>query len=213
MPSALLLDYGGVLTSSVTESFVKFCAAEGIDVEVFRRVVLDHARSPDSIFAAVEVGRITQEGFDLELAAMLSAELGKRVEPLGLKQRLFAGSTPDEVMVAAVVRSRTHGIRTVLVSNSWGGNDYPRERFAELFDDVVISGEAGVRKPDPEIYLIAAAKAGVGPKDCVFVDDFKVNVHGAEAIGMTAVHHCETAATIERLEDLFGVSLAEDRAR
>ena len=208
MPSALLLDYGGVLTSSVTESFAKFCAAEEIDVEVFRRVVLDHARTPDSLFAAVEIGRITQEQFDSELAGILSAELGKLVEPLGLKQRLFAGSTPDDAMVAAVVRSRAHGIRTVLVSNSWGGNDYPRERFAELFDDVVISGEAGVRKPDAEIYLIAARRARAEPQACVFVDDFKVNVLGAEAVGMTGVHHCETGETIARLESLFGVSLA-----
>jgi epoxide hydrolase-like predicted phosphatase len=208
----LLLDYGGVLTSSVVESFGKFCVDEDIDVEVFRRVVLDHARTPDSVFSAVEVGRIPQEEFDEQLAALLSDALGKRVEPRGLKQRLFAHSVPDERMLVAVLRLRAGGVRTALVSNSWGGNDYPRERFGDLFDAVVISGEVGLRKPEPGIFLLAASNIGVEPSQCVFVDDFKVNIAGAEAVGMTGVHHRSTDETIARLQELFGAELSSAEA-
>lgn len=204
----LLLDYGGVLTSSVVESFAAFCVAEGIDPETFRRIVLETARVPDSVFHQVEIGKIPQEDFDVRLAAVLSEASGKPITAAGLKQRLFAASVPDERMRAAVARARAKGVRTALVSNSWGGNDYPRDSFDELFDAVVISGEVGVRKPDAAIYLMAASKIGVEPGACVFVDDFRVNCEGAEAVGMASILHRDTDRTIEQLRAMLGVDLA-----
>lgn len=203
----LLIDYGGVLTTSVVESFGAFCTDEGIELDLFRRVVLDAARAPDSPFVRVEIGAIDQETFDRELAALLSAACGRALEPGGLKQRMFARAVRDEEMVAAVRAARRAGVRTALVSNSWGGDDYPRAEFANLFDAVVISGEVGMRKPQPEIYRLAASKVGLRESTCVFVDDFRVNVDGAEAIGMTGLLHRGSAETIARLEDLLRVSL------
>ena len=46
------------------------------------------------------------------------------------------------------------------------------------------------------------------PQGCVFVDDLRENCEGAEAVGMTAVLHRDPPQTLERLEELFGVSLA-----
>jgi epoxide hydrolase-like predicted phosphatase len=208
MYKGLLLDFGGVLTSSVVTSFAAFCRTEGIDLDVFREVVLDTARTADSIFHAVEVGRIDQEEFDRRLAALISRAAGTTIAPDGLKQRLFAASSRDEEMLAAVRRARGHGIKTALVSNSWGGADYPREIFADLFDAAVISGEVGIRKPDPDIYLAAASRLSLAPAECVFVDDFKINVRGAEAVGMRSIHHCDTAETIAELEEIFGIDLS-----
>lgn len=207
MNRGLLVDFGGVLTSSVVDSFAAFCRAEGIDVEIFRHVVLDAARTPDSVFARIEMGRIEQDEFDRELAAMLSGATGARIEPAGLKQRLFAGLRPEERMVAAVRAARGAGVRTALVSNSWGGAGYPRDDFPTLFDAVVISGEVGVRKPQHDIYMLACERARVRPEGCVFVDDFRINVEGAEAVGMTGVLHRDPAATIARLEELLGLPL------
>jgi putative hydrolase of the HAD superfamily len=203
----LFLDYGGVLTTSVLDSFAAFCVAEGIDTELFRHVVLEVARPAGSIFHRVEIGAIDQDEFDRELAAIISEAAGKDVSPAGLKQRLFAASTPDERMLASVRSARAFGIKTALVSNSWGGADYPRELFDELFDAVIISGEVGVRKPDPEIYLLAAERAGVETADGVFVDDFRVNVEGAQAVGMMGIVHRDTQQTLEELRRLLGVDL------
>ena len=69
---------------------------------------------------------------------------------------MFAGAGPDEAMLAAVRRARAAGIRTGLISNSWGAATYDRALLAELFDGVVISGDVGVRKPTPEIYAMGA---------------------------------------------------------
>lgn len=208
--AALLVDYGGVLTTSVIESFGAFCETEGIDAEVFRRVMLESARAPGSMFALVESGAIEQEEFDRRLAAALSDACGKAIDAAGLKQRLFARAQPDVAMASGVRAVRAAGFPTVLVSNSWGGRDYPGDVLEQLFDHLVISGLVGMRKPDADIYLHAAARAGVEPSSCVFVDDFRVNVEGAEAVGMTGLLHRDATATLGRLEELFGLGLAAD---
>lgn len=207
MSRGLLVDFGGVLTTSVTESFAAFCADEGIEVEVFKRVVLGAARTGDSPFLLVETGAITQEEFDEQIAALLSAACGKPIAARGLKQRLFARAVPDDRMIAAVRNARKQEVRTALVSNSWGGRDYPQDVLDELFDAVVISGLVGLRKPDPEIYLRAADEIGVEPPDCIFVDDFQVNIEGAQAVGMAAVRHRTPDETIPLLEEFLGVPL------
>jgi putative hydrolase of the HAD superfamily len=111
-------------------------------------------------------------------------------------------------MLNAVRKARESGLRTALLSNSWGNRDsYAFEHFDTLFDAVVISGEVGMRKPDPGIYALAAREVGVPPGQCVFVDDIAANVRGAVEAGMVGVHHTDTAATLLELETLFGVAL------
>lgn len=125
----------------------------------------------------------------------------------GMIDRLFAGMQPDEAMFDAVAAARRSGVRTGLVSNSWGDHAYDRTRFDELFDVVVISGELGVRKPAPEIYALATERLGTPPEQCVFVDDLPGNLKPARALGMATVLHRDAGATIPRLEVLLGVSL------
>lgn len=59
--------------------------------------------------------------------------------------------------------------------------------FDDLFDDVVDSHEVGMRKPDPEIYLLSARRLGVDPSRIVFLDDTESNVEAARRVGMTGV--------------------------
>jgi putative hydrolase of the HAD superfamily len=204
---ALLCDYGGVMTTPITASFAAFCTTEGIEAEAFKNVMQGAARVSGSPFALVETGAITEEQFDEAVATLLSDACGKAIVPAGLKRRMFAEVKPDEAMWAAVGAARAAGVRTGLLSNSWGGRDYPLEELRSIFDSLVISGEVGLRKPDPDIYLFAAKQAGVPADACVFIDDFSVNVEGAEAVGMTGILHRDAPATIERLEGLFGLSL------
>jgi putative hydrolase of the HAD superfamily len=204
---ALLCDYGGVMTSPITHSFTAFCTAEGIEPTAFKDVMSGAARVAGSPFALVETGEITEEQFDEAVANLLSDACGREIIAKGLKRRMFAEVRPDEAMWVAVGAARAAGVRTGLLSNSWGGRDYPLEQLRAIFDSIVISGEVGLRKPDPDIYLFAAKQAGVAPNECVFVDDFSVNVDGSEAVGMTGVLHRDARKTIERLETLFGRSL------
>ena len=68
----------------------------------------------------------------------------------------------------------------------------------------MISGEVGLHKPQPEIYLLACERLGVEPAEAVFVDDLRENCAGAEAVGMTAVLHREPDETVGELERLLG---------
>ena len=94
-------------------------------------------------------------------------------------------------MVAAVEAARAAGIPTGLISNSWGTGIYDRAPM-QIFDATVISGDVGLHKPQPEIYLLGAERIGVPPERCVFVDDLRENVEGAEAVGMAGVLHRES---------------------
>jgi len=208
---ALLLDYGGVLTSPITDSFKAFCADEDISLEDFGEVVSAVGRTTDSPFAQVERGDITEDQFDVALATLLTDRCGRPIVSKGLKQRMFARVLPDAEMHEAVRVARAAGVKTALVSNSWGGRDYPMDELHQIFDAVVISGHVGMRKPDPEIYLYAAKLLDVAPADCVFVDDFSLNVEGAEAVGMTGVLFRNREEVIGELERLLGISLREAR--
>ena len=206
----LLCDYGGVMTTPIFASFNAFCETEGITPDAFRSVMQGAARTEGSPFAMVETGAITEDQFDEAVATLLSDACGKTIVSSGLKQRMFALVKPDEAMWNAVQAARAAGVRTGLLSNSWGGRDYPVDELKEIFDEVVISGHVGLRKPEPEIYLLAADEIRARAEDCVFVDDFNVNVEGAQAVGMTGILHKDAPTTIATLEELLGLSLGAD---
>jgi epoxide hydrolase-like predicted phosphatase len=196
----LLVDWGGVLTSDVFASFGAFCELEGIERDALARIFRTDPECGELI-VGLETGAVAQEDFEPRVAALLG------VAAPGLIDRLFAGARPDEDMIEAVRRARAGGIRTGLVSNSWGTRRYPRDLLAELFDAVVISGEVGLRKPHREMYALGAERIGLAPADCVFVDDLGVNLASAAKLGMTTVHHRAADETIPELERLLGVSL------
>jgi putative hydrolase of the HAD superfamily len=156
---------------------------------------------------ALERGEIAVEDFERLLADELAAR-GSHVQAAGLLGRMLAGlEQPDPLMHDLVRRARRAGLRTVLVSNSWG-NTYDRTGWDELFDAVVISGEVGMRKPEPRIFHHAAGLADVPVEGCVLVDDLPWNVEGARRTGMAAVlHRGDTAATAAELRRLTGIAL------
>ena len=60
-------------------------------------------------------------------------------------------------------------------------------RIHHLFDDIVCSAEVGMAKPDPAVFELACRRLDVPPAECLFVDDFDVNVKAARDVGMAAV--------------------------
>jgi epoxide hydrolase-like predicted phosphatase len=198
--SGLLVDWGGVMTTDVFDSFRAFCAQEGLSPEA---VGERFRKDPESreLLVGLETGALPEAEFEERFAAILG--VGSR----GLIERMFAGGLQDEVMQEAVRRARSAGIRTGLISNSWGTSRYDRVLLGGLFDGVVISGEAGVRKPSPEIYALGADAIGLAPSACVFVDDLAFNLPPAQELGMATIHHVDSNQTIGELERLLSVDL------
>jgi putative hydrolase of the HAD superfamily len=196
----LLIDWGGVLTTSLFDSFNSFCVQEGIEPDTIAQR-FRHDPECRELLIALETGVIEEEDFEPKFAAILG------VEPPRLIDRLFAGSGPDPAMLAAVRHARRAGVRTGLISNSWGTRRYDRVLLAELFDGIVISGEVGIRKPAPEIYGMGAERIGVEADACVFVDDLSFNLEPAASLGMATIHHTDSDGTIAQLERLLEVNL------
>jgi epoxide hydrolase-like predicted phosphatase len=199
----LLVDYGGVLTTNVWESFRAFCDAEGLDREKVKHLFRNDPEAL-GLLRRLETGELSEEDFSAGFGPMLGIP---RERHEGLVDRLFAGMRPEEPMLEALRRARSAGVRTGMISNSWGRGRYDRSMFGELFDGVVISGEVGLHKPQPQIFELGAERVGLPPSQCIFVDDLRENCEGAEAVGMVAVLHRGADETLARLEELLGISL------
>ena len=197
----LLVDFGGVLTTNVFESFREFCEREGLDPGKVKQLFREDPEALEQL-RRLERGELTEDQFAERFGPLLGIE-----DTDGLVDRLFAGMQADERMLDAVRAARRAGIRTGLISNSWGAGRYDRDSFEELFDGVVISGEVGLNKPDAAIYELGAERVGLSPGECVFVDDLRENCEGAEAVGMIAVLHRGAEGTVPELERLLGVGL------
>ena len=197
---ALLVDYGGVLTTSIAEAFEQFGREEGLAPGAVH-TALRSGPAARRLLDGIEEGTLPEADFEREFGALLG------VAPEGLILRMLGSLAPDLRMIGAVRAARRAGIPTGLVSNSWGVEIYPVQLLAELFDTTVISGRVGMRKPSPEIYLYAARALGIEPADCVFVDDLSRNLGAAAELGMATVHHTDSAVTVPRIARLLGISI------
>ncbi len=208
----LLVDYGGVLTNPLPEFMAAWVKADGIDPDRFAELMrrwLGPASDRNPVHD-LETGRIGAAEFERLLAAELidqtPAQPGEADRGVGMLTRMFSGMRVEASMVDVVRAARATGVRTGLLSNSWG-LDYERDGWDTLFDAVVISGEVGLRKPDPAIYALAAQQLDLPPEQIVFVDDLRPNVRAAAAAGMVGVQHVDLETTVSELEILFATSL------
>jgi putative hydrolase of the HAD superfamily len=206
----VIIDWGGVMTNPILDTVDAWIRAEQIDRDTYTTVMRAWVTQAygdglaDNPIHALERGECTNEEFERQLAEQLSHVDGRPVRADGLLARMFAASALQTAMLDLVRSLRQAGLRTALLSNSWGNDDYPRHLFPELFDVVVISSEVGMRKPEERIFRHAASLLGLAPEECIFIDDVQANVAAAEAIGLVALHHREPEPTIARLTELLG---------
>jgi HAD superfamily hydrolase (TIGR01509 family) len=147
---------------------------------------------------------VGQVSADEHWAAVTRALKRAPSEAPQIRDEFFAGDVVDRDLIA-FLRTLRARCKTGLISNAWGDlRAYLVEnKFDDAFDAIVISAEAGVVKPKPEIFHIALDQLGVSPNEAVLVDDFIENVEGARAVGMSAVHFTGPQEAIHRLEQLL----------
>jgi epoxide hydrolase-like predicted phosphatase len=209
-PRALIVDWGGVLTPGVPDAMREWAASEGLDVAALRDAFgpwhdPDEARPGSGLAGTIELmerGEVDPAQVERVLADRLSRAGGRAVPAEGLLARMFSFFTHAEDMAALVRRAHRIGIATALLSNSWGDH-YPDHLWDGTFDVVVLSGEVGMRKPDPAIFLHTVALLGVPAAECVFVDDLPPNVAAAVDLGMIGVIHRDYEQTADELCVLF----------
>ena len=201
----LIVDWGGVLTMPIHTAIGSWLKATGVERDHYGAVVgrwIEPSSAEKSPVHRLERGEIAVEEFEHLLAAALAAE-GSAVEAQGLVSTMFADlAIYEDSMTSLVTRAHAAGIRTGLLSNSWG-NDYDRSDWHEMFDTVVISGEVGMRKPEREIFELTLDRMGLPAGECVFIDDMAHNIVAAAQAGLVGIVHRTFDETAGELEALF----------
>jgi putative hydrolase of the HAD superfamily len=148
------------------------------------------AFAPERLGPAV-VGAVTDEQWRAAIVADLAVVLGSAERARAAVAAWSAvRGTVDPAVVELLTRARAV-VPVALVSNATTRLEADLEwhGLADLADVVVNTARIGVAKPDPRVYLLAAARLGVPVHRCLFVDDTAANVAAAEEVGMTAVHY------------------------
>lgn len=212
--TAVIWDFGGVITSSPFEAFNRYEESHGLPQDFIRSI---NARNPDhNAWAQFERNEITPDDFDALFAAEAAA-LGHHVPGRDILACLAGSIRPE--MVAVLNNLKTRGYKIACITNNvQSGNGAGMARSASaateieaimaLFDHVIESSKVGIRKPDPEIYRMACAAINVEPTQAVFLDDLGINLKPARQLGMATIKVQNANQAITDLEAILGHPLA-----
>jgi epoxide hydrolase-like predicted phosphatase len=107
-----------------------------------------------------------------------------------VRDEFWAGDRLD-IELIGYLRGLKLAYKTALLSNAWDDLRAVIQRnweITDVFDEMIISAEVGIAKPDARIYRIAVERLGVVPQEAVFVDDFIDNIESASAFGLQTIH-------------------------
>ena len=202
---AVIFDFGGVFTTSPFEAFDRYQAERGLPKDLIRRV---NSTNPDNnAWARFERAEIDAEAFDAAFLAESTA-LGHPTPGRDILPLLYGSIRPR--MVAALRTCKQHFKVGCITNNmasehSPGGGLSRAGEIMALFDALIESSKAGVRKPDPRIYLMMCELLGVEPTQCVYLDDLGINCKPAAALGMRAIKVVDVDQTLDDLAAVTGL--------
>jgi putative hydrolase of the HAD superfamily len=207
-PSAVVCDFGGVLTTPLVDAFLYYQEQSGVSfqdvVGAMHRITERTGKNP---LHELEKGAISED----EFLASIEAEMGGGVSLRELNELYFEHLQPNDAMIDFVRSLRVQrGMRSALLTNNV--REWEQKwrsmlpEIDEIFEVVVDSAFVGMRKPDPRIYELTVERLGdgVAPEDCVFIDDVDVNCEAARGVGMRAVQFKSTDQAIAEVEALLG---------
>ncbi len=195
---AVIFDLGGVLLRTEDQSHrAKLVERLGITREQMYYHVFD---SPSAQQATVGKMSAASHWEAVRQALGLSPE-----EFPSVMEDFWAGDRLDTDLIS-VIRSLRPRYKTALLSNAWDNLRQALEQdwgIADAFDELFISAEVGLAKPDSRIYQLALERLNVAPPEAVFVDDFMENVIAAQRLGIHAIHFRNPHQAIGELRALL----------
>ncbi len=200
---AVFFDFGGVIVRTEHQAPRQQLAEQfRMDYEDIEKLVFGGGANGSA--ARASVGEITEEQHWLNVmkALKLPASEVQRV-----RDEFFGGDVIDRSLLE-FLRSLKPKYKVGLISNAWDGlRAYiEKEKFADVFDEMIISAEVGVAKPAEKIYRIALEKLQVKPKEAVFVDDFIENIEACEKIGIKGIRFTDADSALKQLKKLLASS-------
>ena len=195
---AVIFDFGGVLVRMEDLSGQR---------KWEERLGLREGELADAVFSSEVtdrsmIGKATEADVWNHVAASYSLSDEEMDE---IRHDFWSGDQLDAELVG-FLRDLRPRYKSAILSNAWPGS---REIFTQTFglgdvvNEMIISAEEGVAKPDARIYQIALSRLGVQPEDAIFVDDLVENVHGAQAVGMRSIRFESTEQTIAAVREFL----------
>ena len=188
---AVIWDFGGVFTSSPFEAFNRYEAEKGLPRDLIRTV---NATNPDTnAWALFERAEVDSAGFD-RLFHEESSALGHPVPGREVLPLLSGHLRP--AMVDALLACKARFKVGCITNNMASSHSHA----------IIESSKAGVRKPDPRIYLMMCEQLEVEPAACVYLDDLGINCKPAAALGMRAIKVVSEAQALSELAEATGLT-------
>jgi 2-haloacid dehalogenase len=183
---AVVFDLGNVL--------ITWDPVEAIAVAVGPERARAFVADPDFDFAAWN--RANDAGRGLEEAEQVAlASHPQYAEEIVAYREHFGASLVGEIPGSVEILRELHKADVPLFAlTNWSADLFPvalaRFDFLDLFEDIIVSGEEGVAKPDPAIFEVLEERVShrAGLDDCIFIDDSPANVQAAAETGLDAVH-------------------------
>lgn len=212
--TAVIFDFGGVITTSPFEAFNRLEAERGLPRDFIRRV--NAAAPDDNAWARFERSEIDAATFD-RLFADEARALGHDLDGRSVLAVLAGAVRP--AMVRALDRLKGAGLQLACITNnvpaghgagmarSGDARDELEQIFAR-FEHVIESSKAGVRKPDPRIYQMMLDRLDKQAAECVYLDDLGINCKPAAQLGMHAIKVTSGEQALADLSAVVGIALS-----
>jgi epoxide hydrolase-like predicted phosphatase len=194
---AVFIDFGGVIVRTEDKGpRTRLAERLGMTTRDLEKIFFESESSQRA-----SSGEIPEEAHWQAVAEVLGVS---RPEGDRITAEFFSGDRADAALLD-FLRSLRPGRKVGLISNAWSGLRafIASQKFDDVFDEMIISAEVGLMKPDPHIYRLALKKLEAQPEESVFLDDVLVNVEAARSIGMSAIQFTQPEKALEELKQIL----------
>ena len=199
---AIIWDFGGVITSSPFEAFNSFEEANGLPKDIIRTI---NSENPDTnAWAKFESNSITIDVFN-DLFLKEAKAKGFDIKGIDIIKLLKGSIRKNMVSFLRELKSdfKLGCITNNVKSSSEENNDNETKEAMSLFDHVIESSIVGIRKPNPEIYMMSCDALKVSPDQCIYLDDLGINLKPARELGMTTIKVIQPEDAIQEVRNLL----------
>ena len=199
---AIIWDFGGVITSSPFEAFNQFEEANGLPKDIIRTI---NSENPDTnAWAKFESNGITIDVFN-DLFLKEAKAKGFDIKGRDIIKLLKGSIRKNMVSFLRELKSdfKLGCITNNVKSSSEENNDNETKEAMSLFDHVIESSIVGIRKPNPEIYMMSCDALKVSPDQCIYLDDLGINLKPARELGMTTIKVIQPEDAIQEVRNLL----------
>jgi putative hydrolase of the HAD superfamily len=206
---AVWTDFGGVLTPPLSRTLNAFCVKTGLDPAPLMAATMKvTARyGTDDIMLPLDTPLVTEDEWLAQVRAVLLADHGVTAEIDNFAEAWFGDRPANQGWLDQLRSVRDRGVFVGMISNMPPAWDVHWRRMVDpegLFDEVLLSFEVGLRKPDRRMFDLAVQRTGIAAEHSVFVDDLAKNCDGAREAGWQAIEFTDTENAVQRLAALLG---------